>query len=78
MLSILNIINILATNVNNNNNRNNINDNADNTNYAQNVESNANAGLELATQVLLVPPGAGRRKKREADASTLKVSWVNG
>ncbi len=63
LLSVFNIINLVASNVNNNNNRNNINDNAGNINTADNTESNANANGMTATQVMMVPPGVGRRKR---------------
>lgn len=63
LLSIFNIINLVASNVNNNNNRNNINDNSGNINTADNAESNANSGSNTATQVMMVPPGVGRRKR---------------
>ena len=68
LLSIFNIINLVASNVNNNNNRNNINDNSGNLNTADNTESNANSGSMTATQVMMVPPGVGRRK-RNAESS---------
>ena len=63
LLSIFNIINLVASNVNNNNNRNNINDNSGNLNTADNAESNANSGSNTATQVMMVPPGVGRRRR---------------
>ena len=43
--------------------RNNINDNAQNVNDNSNTESNANAGQSSANQVMMVPPGVGRRKR---------------
>jgi len=61
MLSIFNIIDLLVSNANNNNNRNNINDNAQNVNDNSNTESNTNPGQSSANQVMMVPPGAGRR-----------------
>ena len=61
ILSIFNVINLLATNNNNNNNRNNINDNLGNVNAGDNSESNANSNGMTATQVMLVPPGVGKR-----------------
>jgi hypothetical protein len=64
-MSIFNIINLVASNVNNNNNRNNINDNSGNLNTADNSESNANSNAETATQVMMVPPGVGRRKRHD-------------
>ena len=64
MLSIFNIVDLVVTNANNNNNRNNINDNTQNINDNSNTESNANAGQSSANQVMMVPPGVGRRRKR--------------
>lgn len=63
LLAIFNLINLLATNSNNNNNRNNINDNLGNVNAGDNSESNANSNGMTATQVMLVPPGVGKRYK---------------
>jgi len=63
LLSVFNIIDLLVTNANNNNNRNNINDNAQNQNINSNTESNANPDQASANQVMLVPPGVGRRKR---------------
>ena len=68
MVSILNIISLVSTsssNNNNNDNNNNINDNQGNDNGAQNAESNTNNGMMAVTQVMQVPPGAGRRKRSE-------------
>ena len=63
MLSIFNIVDMVVSNANNNNNRNNINDNSQNINDNSNTESNANAGQSSANQVMMVPPGVGRRKR---------------
>lgn len=69
MLSIFNIVDLVVTNANNNNNRNNINDNSQNINDNSNTESNANAGQSSANQVMMVPPGVGRRRKRELNGT---------
>ena len=63
MISIFNIVDLLVSNANNNNNRNNINDNAVNLNDNSNTESNTNPGQSAANQVMMVPPGVGRRKR---------------
>ena len=66
MVSIFNIISLVvnsSTNINNNDNNNNINDNQGNENAAQNSESNTNNAMMAVTQVMQVPPGAGRRKR---------------
>ena len=66
MVSIFNIISLVvnsSTNNNNNDNNNNINDNQGNENGAQNSESNTNNAMMAVTQVMQVPPGAGRRKR---------------
>ena len=68
-----NIINLIASNANKNNNRNNINDNAQNINDNSNTESNANPGQSSANQVMVVPPGAGRRKRDLGDFNSSKV-----
>ena len=68
MVSIFNIISLVAnssSNTNNNDNNNNINDNQGNDNGAQNAESNTNNGMMAVTQVMVVPPGAGRRKRSQ-------------
>ena len=69
MLSIFNIVDLVVSNANNNNNRNNINDNSQNINDNSNTESNANAGQSSANQVMMVPPGVGRRRKREVNGT---------
>ena len=69
MLSIFNIVDLVVSNANNNNNRNNINDNTQNINDNSNTESNANAGQSSANQVMMVPPGVGRRRKREVNGT---------
>ena len=73
LLSIFNIINLIASNANNNNNRNNINDNANNNNDNSNTESNGNPDQASANQVMMVPPGAGRRRrdKRYAEVNNI-------
>ena len=66
LVSIFNIISLIAnssTNNNNNDNNNNINDNQGNNNGGQNSESNTNNEIMAVTQVMQVPPGAGRRKR---------------
>ena len=75
LISVFNIINLIASNANNNNNRNNINDNAQNINDNSNTESNANPGQSSANQVMVVPPGAGR-KKRDLAAGDFNSSKV--
>ena len=73
LLSNINIINLLASNSNNNNNLNNIYDNANNNNDNSNTESNGNPDQASANQVMMVPPGAGRRRrdKRYAEVNNL-------
>ena len=73
MLSIFNIIDLLVSNANNNNNRNNVNDNAQNVNQNGNTESNANPGQSSANQVMMVPPGVGRRKRDIGSPETSQV-----
>ena len=73
MLSIFNIVDLVVTNANNNNNRNNINDNAQNINDNSNTESNANPGQSSANQVMMVPPGVGRRKRDIDHPDNIKV-----
>ena len=70
---------LVVTNANNNNNRNNINDNTQNINDNSNTESNANAGQSSANQVMMVPPGVGRRRKREVNGTEVfyPLSVVN-
>ena len=66
MVSVFNIISLVvnsSTNNNNNDNNNNINDNQGNENGASNIESNTNNAMMAVTQVMQVPPGAGRRKR---------------
>ena len=66
LVSIFNIMSLIAsssTNNNNNDNNNNINDNQGNNNGGQNSESNTNNEIMAVTQVMQVPPGAGRRKR---------------
>ena len=68
MVSIFNIISLVAsssTNNNNNDNNNNVNDNQGNNNAGQNSESNTNNDMMSVTQVMQVPPGAGRRKRSQ-------------
>ena len=66
LVSIFNIISLVvnsSSNNNNNDNNSNINDNQGNENGAQNSESNTNNAMMAVTQVMQVPPGAGRRKR---------------
>ena len=69
LFSIFNIIDLLVSNANNNNNRNNINDNAQNVNVNSNTESNANPGQSAANQVMMVPPGVGRRRRETGEVN---------
>ena len=70
LLAIFNIINLIASIANNNNN---INDNANNNNDNSNTESNGNPDQASANQVMMVPPGAGRRRrdKRYAEVNNM-------
>ena len=82
MVSVFNIISLVvnsSTNNNNNDNNNNINDNQGNKNGAQNSESNTNNAMMAVTQVMQVPPGAGRRKrsiKNQSEKKGLKSTLV--
>ena len=68
VVSIFNLASLVVNTSNNNNNQNNnVNSNQGNGNGAQNSASNANSDSATVNQVMLVPPGVGRRK-RDANA----------